>query len=438
MSPKIQQERIRILTPSLATLAGEGAVVYWMNRDRRVQDNWALLYAQHIALQRRVALNVVHCHTPNDLGASDRTDQFMLSALNVVAEQCVEHNISFELLFGDPRNVFTQWITEHQPSLIVTDFEPLRLTQQRLDAVVQLAPCPVHQVDAHNIVPCWTASPKQEFGAYTLRPKLTRLLPQFLDEFPSVVRHPFGIAHGAAIEKANGATHDGATSIIQAFVSRINTYVDRNDPTKLGQSNLSPYLHFGFIAPQRVAMVVSQLPQPTESGGPFASFLEELIIRRELSDNFTFYNSNYDTFEGFPNWARESLNEHRNDPRDYIYSYEDWEGASTHCPLWNAAQRELLGTGKMHGYMRMYWAKKLLEWSASPEEALAVGIALNDTYELDGRDPNGYAGLAWSIGGVHDRAWFGRPVYGKVRYMNANGCAKKFDVKEYIRRNETR
>ncbi|MCX6141116.1 MAG: deoxyribodipyrimidine photolyase, partial [Candidatus Kapabacteria bacterium] len=218
------------------------------------------------------------------------------------------------------------------------------------------------------------------------------------------------------------------------FVADVGRYVDRNDPTKNGQSGLSPFLHFGFIAPQRVALDVYALPRVGGEDDPVESFLEELIIRRELADNFTFYNERYDLFEGFPAWAQMSLNEHRNDARDYVYTFDEWEGARTHDPLWNAAQCELLATGKMHGYMRMYWAKKLLEWSASPEEALAIGITLNDTYELDGRDPNGYAGLAWSIGGVHDRAWFQRPVYGKVRYMNANGCAKKFNTMEYIRR----
>lgn len=157
-----------------------------------------------------------------------------------------------------------------------------------------------------------------------------------------------------------------------------------------------------------------------------------MIIRRELADNFCYFNKNYDSFDGFHSWAKESLNLHRKDKRDFVYNLEQFELAKTHDDLWNAAQIEMVNTGKMHGYMRMYWAKKILEWSKSPEEAMRIAIYLNDKYELDGRDPNGYAGIAWSIGGVHDRAWFERPVYGKVRYMNYNGCAKKFDVKKYI------
>jgi deoxyribodipyrimidine photo-lyase len=164
------------------------------------------------------------------------------------------------------------------------------------------------------------------------------------------------------------------------------------------------------------------------------AFLEELITRRELSDNFCYYNSEYDSVESFPNWARKTLAAHAPDRREHLYALEDFENARTHDPLWNAAQNEMVRRGKMHGYMRMYWGKKILEWSETPEIALRTAIRLNDRYELDGRDPNGYAGIAWSIGGVHDRPWFDRPIFGKVRYMSYNGCRSKFDVDSYIKR----
>ncbi len=162
------------------------------------------------------------------------------------------------------------------------------------------------------------------------------------------------------------------------------------------------------------------------------AFLEELIIRRELSDNFCFYNPRYDSFDGFPEWARKTLNEHRKDRRPYLYSLEQFETAQTHDKLWNAAQTEMVKRGKMHGYMRMYWAKKILEWTPSPEVAMEVAIHLNNRYELDGRDPNGYAGIAWSIGGVHDRAWNERNIFGKIRYMSYNGCKSKFNIEGYV------
>jgi deoxyribodipyrimidine photo-lyase len=160
--------------------------------------------------------------------------------------------------------------------------------------------------------------------------------------------------------------------------------------------------------------------------------LQQLVARRVLSYNFCFYNQNYDNTAGFPEWARRTLKDHRRDRREYIYSAEEFENAATHDELWNAAQIEMVERGKMHGYLRMYWAKKILEWTETPEHAMEIAIYLNDKYELDGRDPNGYTGIAWSIGGVHDRAWGERPVFGKIRYMSYNGCRSKFNVKAYI------
>ncbi len=227
---------------------------------------------------------------------------------------------------------------------------------------------------------------------------------------------------------------DEASKMLQFFIEEKFTRYneDKNNPTLHGQSNLSPYLHFGQISAQRIALTVEQLCEDSESK---KSFLEELIVRSELSDNFCYYNKNYDSFDGFRNWAKESLNHHKNDKRDFVYSREQFENSETHEVLWNAAQTELVKTGKLHGYMRMYWAKKILEWSSSPEEAMQIAVYLNDKYELDGRDPNGYTGCAWSIGGVHDRAWGERPVFGKIRYMNFNGAKRKFDVDEYISQN---
>src|SRR5512133_2046312 len=162
------------------------------------------------------------------------------------------------------------------------------------------------------------------------------------------------------------------------------------------------------------------------------AFLEELIIRKELSDNFCFYNPHYDKPEGFPAWAKKTLKEHHKDKREFIYSPEEFESFRTHDELWNAAQKQMVIKGTMPGYLRMYWAKKILEWTRNEEDALRIAIYLNDKYQLDGRDPNGYAGCAWSIGGMHDRAWGEREVFGKIRYMNRKGCERKFDVERYI------
>jgi deoxyribodipyrimidine photo-lyase len=211
--------------------------------------------------------------------------------------------------------------------------------------------------------------------------------------------------------------------------NKLDHYTEkRNDPSLNYVSNMSPYLHFGQISPLYIALQVLK----TNSPGCEA-YLEELIVRRELSHNFLYYNNKYDMFEALPPWAKQSLNLHRKDKREYVYSLETFENAQTHDPYWNAAQEEMVITGKMHGYMRMYWGKKILEWSNSPEEGFKIALKLNNKYELDGRDANGFAGIAWCFG-KHDRAWGEREVFGKIRYMNAAGLKRKFDPDEYVKR----
>jgi deoxyribodipyrimidine photo-lyase len=239
----------------------------------------------------------------------------------------------------------------------------------------------------------------------------------------------------AEIEWIKPGEKEGKMTLKNFIKTRLSDYdKDRNDPNRDAQSDLSPYLHFGQISAQRVALEVLKDSKEDQNRD---AFLEELIVRRELADNYCFYNPDYDKFQGFPDWAKKTLHEHRKDKREYNYPNEQFEEGKTQDALWNAAQIQMVKTGKMHGYMRMYWAKKILEWTESPEQAQKIAIDLNDKYELDGRDPNGYTGIAWSIGGVHDRAWFKRPIFGKIRFMSAKGASSKFDVKAYILKAET-
>jgi len=202
----------------------------------------------------------------------------------------------------------------------------------------------------------------------------------------------------------------------------------RNDPTVDYQSNLSPYLHFGQISPIHIASEILSAKSATEAK---EAYLEELILRRELAANYVQYNNDYDAFKGLPEWAKRSLHNHTKDPRKYLYNLEELENAQTHDPYWNAAQNEMRLTGKMHGYMRMYWGKKIIEWTATPEIAFKTALQLNNKYELDGRDPNGFAGVSWCFG-KHDRPWGERPIFGNVRYMNDNGLRRKFDADKYV------
>ncbi|NYT11959.1 MAG: deoxyribodipyrimidine photo-lyase [Methanomassiliicoccales archaeon] len=426
----------------------KGPVVYWMSRDQRSVDNWALLHAQEIAISKASSLFVIFNLVPDFLGADERHYRFMLEGLREVESSLSKLGIPFILLEGDPKITIPGFVEENGISYLVMDFDPLRIKRNWKKQIVGDLDIPVAEVDAHNIIPCWVCSGKQEYGAHTIRPKIQRALPSFLDDLGSIKRRPYALAEEPNndwerayrkldIDREVPAVtwlKSGQIASLEAlgdFIEhRLESYDEaRNDPNLEGQSGLSAYLHFGQLSAQRVAMEVSK-----SSASQMAknAFLEELVVRRELSDNFCFYNHGYDSFEGFPSWARQTLDIHREDRRDYLYSRKELEDGRTHDDLWNAAQLEMVVRGKMHGYMRMYWAKKILEWTESPEVAIDAAIYLNDKYELDGRDPNGYTGIAWSIGGVHDRAWAERSIFGKVRYMSFNGARRKFDVDSYI------
>ena len=428
---------------------GEGkSVCYWMSREQRCQDNHALAFASKEADQRGLPLLVFFALSPSFIGAAKRNYDFMLDGMAEVEKGLTMNGIGFRLVVGEPMSTVPDLLSEIEPAAMVIDFDPLRPKRLWRESVCKESRTTVYEVDAHNIVPCWVVSNKREWGAATLRRKLSKLLPSFLDQPPS--------AKGPRIEWRDGRPtdwkkvrssiraedHGGPTDWIRAgeaaaleklddFIAKgLSSYQDRrNDPNKGGQSDLSPYIHFGQLSPQRIAFEVSKARVP---GPSKQAFLEELIVRRELSDNFCLHVPDYDSVSGFPEWSKASLEQHRHDEREYVYSSREFEEARTHDPLWNAAQNEMVRRGKMHGYMRMYWAKKILEWSETPEEAMRIAIFLNDRYELDGRDPNGYAGIAWSIGGVHDRAWPSRKIFGKVRYMSYGGARSKFDVDAYV------
>jgi len=429
----------------------EGAVFYWMSREQRVADNWPLLFAQDLAIKRRSPLAVLFCISPKFLGATSTQYRFMLKGLEEVEADLTQLNIPFFLLSGDPAEVIPSFLRSHEAGALVSDFSPLKLKMNWQWSVAHEIDIPFHEVDGHNIVPCWQASAKQEWAAYSIRPKIHRLLDEYLIDFPALKAHPFPwpekVENDWQEEVRKSATRwdrmpdinwakpgeKAALKHLEEFIDQglVRYHTDRNNPALDGQSGLSIYLHFGQISAQRVALAA--LSSLTDS----SAFLEELVVRRELADNFCYYNPQYDSVQGFPDWAQKTLKEHENDPREYLYSIDELEGAKTHDELWNAAQMEMLCRGKMHGYMRMYWAKKILEWTRSPAEAIKIAIYLNDRYELDGRDPNGYTGIAWSIGGVHDRAWKERPIFGKVRYMSYNGAKTKFSIKAYIKKVES-
>ncbi|XP_020094541.1 deoxyribodipyrimidine photo-lyase isoform X2 [Ananas comosus] len=405
-SSPVHPNRIRILSPGPPGPPSAGPVVYWMFRDQRLRDNWALLHAAHLAAAASAPLAVAFALFPGPpflLGARARHLLFMLRSLRRLL--LLSPFPFFLLLHSPPSHSLPALLRRLSASALVADFSPLRPFRSALDHIVRSvgADVAVHQVDAHNVVPVWAASDHLEYSARTLRSKIHRLLPEYLVEFPELpapaipwtgekpleidwdelftdINREVGDApeitwcepgEDAAMETLLG-TNDGF------LTKRIRNYdTDRNDPTKpRGLSGLSPYLHFGQISAQRCALEA----RARRSSNPKAvdAFLEELIVRRELADNFCYYQPKYDSLDGAWEWARKTLMEHAVDKREHIYTREQLEKAQTADPLWNASQLEMVYHGKMHGFMRMYWAKKILEWTNKPEEALSIAIYLND------------------------------------------------------------
>jgi len=415
-------------------------VVYLVTREYRAKNNWSLLEAADIAKRNNKKLIVV-CLIDREKDLLNNVQlPFLIKGILELKNDLKKNNISLYVLEQLEPKSLNEIVNFHLIFHLVTDFSALKKIRKFVDKIrIKLS---VSVVDSHNIVPYFTASEKQEYGAYTIRPKIKKQLSTYLTAFPSLTKFPannylqvpdsFEEYKDGKKNMFEGGRNE-ALKILENFIhSKIENYYElRNNPVLNYISNLSPYLHFGFICAQEIVLQIEEINCNQESKN---SFLEELIIRKELSDNFCFYNKNYDSFLGLHPWAQQTLNNHRNDRREYIYSFEEFEKATTHDFLWNAAQKQLLREGKIHGYMRMYWAKKILEWSSAPEEAFETSIRLNDGYAIDGIDPNGYTGIAWSVGGIHDRAWKERAVFGKIRYMNYNGCKRKFDVKKYIER----
>ncbi|KAI3792567.1 hypothetical protein L2E82_06450 [Cichorium intybus] len=464
-STAVQLGRIRVLKEGIhqhtqppSSSSNVGPVVYWMFRDQRLRDNWALIHAVDQANRLNVPVAVAFNLFDQFLGAKARQLGFMLRGLQQLHNEIEETlQIPFFLFQGEAVETIPSFLQECGASLLVTDFSPLRQVRGWKEEIIKRVSdsVSIHEVDAHNIVPLWITSNKLESAARTIRPKIDNLLPDYLIDFPplkpqsriwpggnrsidwetliaDVVRKGDEVpeidwckpGEVAALETLMGNENGFLTTRLKNYAT------DRNNPSKQAISGLSPYIHFGQISAQRCAFEARKLhkahPQAVDV------FLRELIVFRELSDNFCYYQPLYDSLQGAWDWARNTLMEHALDKRQHLYTREQLENAQTADNLWNASQLEMVHYGKMHGFMRMYWAKKILEWTNSPQEALEIAIYLNDKYHIDGRDPNGYVGCMWSICGVHDHGWQERPVFGKIRIMTYAGCKRKFDVDGYI------
>jgi deoxyribodipyrimidine photo-lyase len=444
----MREERIKSLNDK-QTQNGS-YVLYWMQATQRAQNNQALEFAISKANQLEQPLLVFFGLTADFPEANARHYQFMLEGLQEVKQDLAQRNIQLLIRQQSPPKGVQELAPE--ASLVITDRGYLKIEQEWRQQVATKVEAPLLQIESNIVVPVEEASTKEEYAAYTLRKKINKVRDKYLNPIPSNQLHHSSLNlnfNGLQLEKISAVVNQldvdqsvppsskfkggttAANNQLQDFLeNKLDKYSElSNDPTTDYLSNLSPYLHFGQISP---SYIVQEAQNFADSPG-LEDFLEQIIVRRELSINFVYYNQNYDQqlVDILPEWAAETLKDHQSDSRDYNYELSVFEAAGTHDPYWNAAQLEMIATGKMHGYMRMYWGKKILEWTAQPQTAFEIALYLNNKYNLDGRDPNAFAGVAWCFG-KHDRAWQERDIFGKTRYMNANGLKRKFAADEYV------
>ncbi|HPA06895.1 MAG TPA: deoxyribodipyrimidine photo-lyase [Methanoregulaceae archaeon] len=446
----IPEERVAYL--SKKSVKKGHYILYWMQAAPRITCNHAYQYAVRMAERHSLPLLACFDLIPGYPGATCPHYRFMVEGLIALSRDLEAQGVRFLVRTGPPGT--SAWELGGDAALVVTDRGYLRFQDQWQQQVAGELDCPLVRVETNVVVPAGIASEKEEWSAATFRRKITPHIDRFLlpleerkpsrssiglgqdferemtvesllSGIPGIVPEQDGTLQPYPLPWKGG--EEAAAALLKRFIARhLDHYpLERNDPSAGAISCMSPYLHFGQISPVFIAQNILR------SGSlSAAAYLEELIVRRELAINFVHYNPLYDAYAGLPAWAKKTLSVHSADRREYSYGLSTFESARTHDPYWNAAQREMVITGKMHGYMRMYWGKKILEWSDTPEEAYQIALILNNRYELDGRDPNGYAGVAWCFG-KHDRPWKERPVFGTIRYMNAAGLNRKFDAGQY-------
>jgi deoxyribodipyrimidine photo-lyase len=448
----VEQERIAHWND--APPRGGRYVLYGCQASQRERYNHALEYAVELANDRGLPVVVGFGLMADYPEANARHFAFLLEGLAELAGALADRGVQLVVRPGRPDEVITDLAEE--AAVVVLDCGYLRHQRQWREHIATHCAAPVIEVETDVVVPVELACDKEQYAARTIRPRIHRHRERFLRQLQREevaldslgldlggmdVSDPSAVLAGLDVDDAVppvAGLHGGrseALKHLQRFIDEALGEYDRrrNEPAGGFQSNMSPYLHFGQVSPVDVALRVRRAGGESPN---VEAFLEELIVRRELSVNFVSFNDHYDRYECLPDWARATLQQHASDDRPYTYTPAQLEAGQTHDPYWNAAQREMVVTGKMHNYMRMYWGKKILEWTPDPADAFATTLHLNNKYELDGRDPNSYAGVAWCFG-KHDRPWTERDIFGQVRYMNANGLERKFDMDAYLRKVET-
>jgi deoxyribodipyrimidine photo-lyase len=438
-----------------APAADGRCVVYWMQRAQRGVDNHAVDLAVKVANHLGLPLVVYFAGISNFPHANLRHYAFLNQGLPGIEADLAERNITF-VMRRAPHESHERLFAEAGAALVIGDENPLRIPEQWRRHLTSVLRVPFWTVDADVVVPSKLME-KAQYGAYTIRPRLYRLLPEYLHPCENLkAEHAWHRPRGfhadsvhedmtrdwkdldrsvRPVEAWTGGRH-AALKRLKVFTSTmLKAYGSkRNHPEVDGTSGLSPYLHFGHVGPVTIALAVDAAVKKDPSLQEARDgYFNELIAWRELAVNFVKYTPNYDTAECAESWAKQTIAEHARDEREWLYTLDELEAGRTHDELWNAGQRQMVHFGWMHNHVRMYWAKKILEWTPDAATAVKYCVHLNDKYLLDGRDPNGYAGIAWAVLGKFDRAWSERPIFGKIRYMSGASTGKKFDSKRYIR-----
>ncbi len=429
-------------------------VVYWMQRAERGRDNHAVDLAVKVANALGLPLVVYFAGIANFPNANLRHYAFLNRGLVDVEEDLKERNISF-VLRNAPHESHERLLKDVQAAFLVGDENPMREPERWRRELAAKIKIPFWTVDADVVVPSKLIE-KAQYGAYTIRPRLYRMLPEYLvafenpkaekawhrpKDFHSDSVHEDMTRGWKELDRSVGPVeawvggHHAAVKRLKHFTNKLmkDYERDRNRPEVDGTSAMSPYLHFGHIGPVSIALAVdAAVKKDPALQSARDGYINELVAWRELAVNFVKYTPNYDTADCAEDWAKKTIAEHAKDERERMYSLKQLETGETYDELWNAAQIQMVEYGWMHNYLRMYWAKKILEWTPNAATAVRFAVHLNDKYFLDGRDPNGYAGIAWSMLGKFDRAWGERPVFGKIRYMSGASTGRKFDSKLYI------
>jgi len=427
-------------------------LVYWMQASQRVKYNHALETALRIANKRSLPLLVYFEINTNYPDANLRHYYFMLEGLQEVKQQLNKMGIKMIISYQNKNSYPDLTYLAQEAAMVITDCGYLRFQTEWREKYAQKLPCPLVQVETDVVVPVESASGKEEINVASFRKKMQRLLADYLkpveksdsvrssldfkftsfgiDDIKDSIRQ-LAIDNSVPPSPVFRGGESRAEDLLNRFITekahRFGTL--RNDPSQDFLSHMSPYLHFGQISPLYIALKM-KAEAPSEA---YRVYLDELVIKRELAVNHVFYNDYYDQFRGLPRWAQNTLEKHGQDKRKIVYSLAELEHVLTHDPYWNGAQQEMMITGKMHGNMRRYWAKKILEWSLTPQEAFQHCLYLNNKYALDGRDPNSYTGIAQCFG-LHEHVYKERPVFGKVSYMDDSTLRKKYNMEQFLER----